>query len=55
MKRITEFRSSPYGPGVVEFTPIPGDSYFAAIDGEEFKGVKWSLPFAEKFRSVNAG
>ena len=47
-ERIAEFRSSPFGPGFVEFTPIPGDSYFAAIDGKEFKGVKWSLPAHEK-------
>ena len=46
-EKITEFRSTSYGPGVVEFAPVQGDSYFAELDGEEFKGVKWSLPAAE--------
>jgi hypothetical protein len=46
-EKITEFRSTPYGPGVVEFTPVAGDTYFAVIEGEEFREVKWSLPNAE--------
>ncbi len=46
-ERIASFKSTPYGPGVVEFTPAAGDSYFAFVDGEEFREVKWSLPFAE--------
>jgi hypothetical protein len=56
---ITEFKSTPYGPGVVEFTPLSGDSYFATLKGEEFKGLKWSLPSPEKsgvtMRVNNAG
>lgn len=46
--RIIDFRSASYGPGVVEFTPIPGETYFATINGEEFKGLKWPLPVPEK-------
>ncbi len=47
-EKITSFKSTPYGPGVIEFTPAAGDTYFAVIDGEEFREVRWSLPFAEK-------
>ena len=45
---MTGFRSGEYGPGVVEFTPLPGDYYFATITGEEFKGLKWPLPAPEQ-------
>ncbi|MBK7711334.1 MAG: hypothetical protein IPJ37_10575 [Bacteroidales bacterium] len=47
-EKITGFRSTKYGPGVVEFAPVERDSYFATLDGEEFKGVKWSLPNPER-------
>jgi MG2 domain len=46
-EKITEFKSTKYGPGVVEFTPIPGDYYFATLKDEEFKGLKWPLPSAK--------
>jgi hypothetical protein len=56
---ITKFTSTKYGPGVVEFTPLPGDYYFATVNGEEFKGLKWPLPVPEKsgvtMRVNNAG
>jgi hypothetical protein len=42
--RICDFRSSPYGPGVIEFTPLQGDTYFASIAGDGFKDMKWPLP-----------
>ena len=45
---LTRFTSGEYGPGIVEFTPLPGDYYFATIKGEEFKGLKWPLPSPEK-------
>jgi len=47
-KTVTEFRSTPYGPGVLEFTPASGDSYFATLAEEEYNGLKWPLPLAEK-------
>lgn len=47
-ERILEFSSDPCGPGLVEFTPLEGDTYFATISGEEFKGMKWPLPVAEQ-------
>ncbi|HPT22309.1 MAG TPA: hypothetical protein PLR88_10210 [Bacteroidales bacterium] len=47
-EKITEFRSTTYGPGVVEFTPLPGDTYFAALNGKEFNGLSWPLPIPER-------
>jgi len=45
--KICDFRSSSYGPGVAEFTPQKGDSYFASISGDRFSEMKWPLPAAE--------
>ncbi|MCE5346181.1 MAG: hypothetical protein LLG13_07845 [Bacteroidales bacterium] len=58
-KKITEFRSTPYGPGVVEFTPVSGNMYYATLNEDKFKGMKWPLPSPEKsgvaMRVNNAG
>jgi len=45
---ITEFQSTSYGPGIVEFTPLPGDTYFAVLNGGEFNGLLWPLPVPER-------
>jgi len=45
--KICDFKSGPLGPGVVTFTPLPGDTYFATLKEEKFKGLKWPLPVAE--------
>jgi alpha-2-macroglobulin-like protein len=58
-EKITQFASTPYGPGVVEFTPLLGDTYFATLNGEEFNGLSWPLPSPERsgvaMRVNNAG
>jgi hypothetical protein len=58
-EKITDFASGPYGPGVVEFTPIQGDTYYAKPAEEEFGNISWPLPDAEKsgvsLRVNNAG
>lgn len=41
---IARFRSGHYGPGLVEFTPVSGDLYFASLYGQGFTGRKWPLP-----------
>jgi hypothetical protein len=46
-EKITEFYSSDVGPGIVEFTPMKGEKYFATLEGSEFRGIKWSLPTPE--------
>ena len=57
--KICDFKSSPYGPGVAEFTPQQGDSYFAAISGDQFRDMKWPMPVPEKsgvsMRVINSG
>jgi hypothetical protein len=57
--KICDFKSSSYGPGVAEFTPQQGDSYFAAISGDQFRDTKWPLPAAEisgvSMRVINSG
>ena len=57
--KICDFKSSSYGPGVAEFTPQKGDSYFAAISGDQFRDMKWPLPAAENsgvaLRVTNSG
>jgi hypothetical protein len=45
---ITEFRSGPYGPGVVEFTPVQGETYYAKPVETEFRNMSWSLPEPER-------
>ncbi len=45
--RVMDFRSAQDGPGVVEFTPVQGDTYFATVNNEKFKGLKWQLPYPE--------
>ena len=46
-EKVTEFTSGEFGPGLVEFTPLPGDTYFAFLRGKEFSGMKWPLPVPE--------
>jgi hypothetical protein len=46
--KICDFESDSIGPGLVEFTPIQGDFYYAILYGEEFTGMKWSLPDPEE-------
>ncbi|HNW57264.1 MAG TPA: hypothetical protein PKM69_05785 [Bacteroidales bacterium] len=43
-EKITTFRSEQYGPGVVEFTPEKGDTYYASLEGKSFTGMRWPLP-----------
>jgi hypothetical protein len=47
-EKIAVLRSSPFGPGEVEFTPLRGDIYFATLEGEDFRGMKWPLPSPER-------
>ncbi|MBK9391156.1 MAG: hypothetical protein IPN68_13545 [Bacteroidetes bacterium] len=47
-KKITDFKSGPYGPGVVEFTPIQGETYYAKPVEAEFGNISWPLPDPEK-------
>ena len=44
---ITDFETFPYGPGTVEFTPQPGESYYAKPSEKEFGNISWPLPAAE--------
>ena len=44
---ITDFETGPYGPGIVEFTPQPGESYYAKPLEKEFSNISWPLPAAE--------
>jgi hypothetical protein len=44
---VTDFGSGPYGPGIVEFTPQPGESYYAKPSEKEFGNISWPLPVAE--------
>ncbi|HOX76111.1 MAG TPA: hypothetical protein PLB27_15425 [Bacteroidales bacterium] len=43
-ERVSGFKSGEYGPGIVEFEPLPGELYFAALNGLEYDGIKWPLP-----------
>ncbi len=47
-KKIIDFKSGPYGPGVVEFTPIQGETYYAKPVEAEFGNMSWPLPEPEK-------
>jgi TonB-dependent SusC/RagA subfamily outer membrane receptor len=47
-KKITEFKSDLYGPGVVELTPVQGESYYAKPVEPEFGNISWPLPEPEK-------
>ena len=47
-KKITEIKSGQYGPGVVEFTPIQGETYYARPLESEFGNINWPLPDPEK-------
>ena len=47
-KKIAEIRSGPYGPGVVEFTPVQGETYYAKPVENEFGNMSWPLPEPEK-------
>ena len=44
---VTDFGSGPCGPGIVEFTPQPGESYYAKPSEKEFGNISWPLPVAE--------
>ena len=44
---ITDFATGPYGPGIVEFTPQPGEIYYAKPVEKEFGNISWPLPAAE--------
>ncbi|HBH85221.1 MAG TPA: hypothetical protein DDY34_15680 [Bacteroidales bacterium] len=44
---VTDFGTGPYGPGIVEFTPQPGESYYAKPTEKEFGNISWPLPAAE--------
>jgi hypothetical protein len=46
-KKITEFKSGPYGPGVVELTPVKGESYYAKPVEAESGNISWPLPEPE--------
>jgi len=46
-EKITEFKSGPHGPGMIEFTPLPGESYFAKPIEKEFGNLSWPLPPAD--------
>lgn len=46
--KISEFKSGEYGPGIIEFTPAAGKSYFAKAREAEFRNFSWPLPQAEK-------
>ena len=46
-EKITEFKSGPHGPGMNEFTPLPGESYFAKPIEKEFGNLSWPLPPAD--------
>jgi hypothetical protein len=44
---VTDFATGPYGPGITEFTPQPGESYYAKPVETEFGNISWPLPAAE--------
>jgi hypothetical protein len=46
-ERICSFKPGPLGPGMIEFTPETGSTYFAILKGMEFSGMKWPLPVPE--------
>jgi hypothetical protein len=46
-EKVAELISGEFGPGLVEFTPSRGETYFATLKGEEFSGMKWPLPIPD--------
>jgi hypothetical protein len=44
---VTDFETGQYGPGIVEFTPQPGESYYAKPSEKEFGNISWPLPAAQ--------
>jgi hypothetical protein len=46
--KITDFKPGAYGPGILEFTPVSGHTYYAELDGSQFKGKKWLLPVPQE-------
>jgi TonB-dependent SusC/RagA subfamily outer membrane receptor len=46
--KITDFTTGPYGPGVMEFTPVQGESYYARPIEAEFGNLSWPLPEPEE-------
>jgi|WetSurMetagenome_2_1015567.scaffolds.fasta_scaffold00004_153 hypothetical protein len=45
---IADFRSGQFSPGIFEFTPKEGDTYFAGPGGNEFGGKRYPLPAPTK-------
>ena len=46
-EKVADFSSGEFGPGLLEFTPLQGDTYFASLKGEELSGQKWPLPIPD--------
>ncbi len=46
-EKICDLRSSSYGSGIFEFTPLNGDYYIASLEGNEYSGMKFHLPNPE--------
>jgi hypothetical protein len=57
--KITEFISGLYGPGLIEFTPLLGETYYAKPAEIDSGNLSWPLPEPEKsgvtLRVNNAG
>lgn len=47
-EKIVDFKSDTYGPGIVEFTPVQGETYYAKPVEAEFGNMSWPLPEPEK-------
>jgi len=45
---IADFSSGRFGPGIIDLTPLYGDTYYATLKGEDFLGMIWPLPVPEK-------
>jgi len=46
--KISDFKSSPLGPGLVRFTPQSNNIYYAILKDSKFEGIRWQLPIAEE-------
>ncbi len=44
---VVNFSSGMFTPGLIEFTPREGDTYFAVLNGDEYEGMKWSVPMPQ--------
>jgi hypothetical protein len=45
--KICDFKSGQYGPGLVTFTPLAGNTYYAILKDPKFEGLRWPLPVAD--------